>query len=130
QPADPRRTAGAARLPGDTEVSVVSPPTGHLSAPTANGPALLAPPPYEPEHVALERAWGRKPGILGWIVCTDHKAIGLRFITTAFVFFALGGLLALMMRLQLARPSNTVLGPDTYNQFFTTHGTTMMFLFA
>jgi cytochrome c oxidase subunit 1 len=111
-------------------VSVAPPPTEQQTEPTANGPGALAAPPDDPEHLALERAWGRKPGLLGWVMATDHKVIGLRFITTAFVFFSLGGLLALMMRLQLARPQNTVLGPDTYNQFFTTHGTTMMFLFA
>src|SRR4051812_15944771 len=51
-------------------------------------------------------------------------------MVTSFAFFALGGILALMMRLQLARPNGTVLGPDKYNQFFTMHGSTMMFLFA
>jgi cytochrome c oxidase subunit I+III len=78
----------------------------------------------------LEKAWGRRPGFYGWLIATDHKVIGLRFITTAFVFFGLAGLLALAMRLQLAFPGGKVLGPDVYNQFFTTHGTAMMFLFA
>src|SRR6478672_3461348 len=106
----------------------VAPPEERVAEPTPNGP--LPAPPDDPEHLALERAWGRRPGFFGWLTCTDHKVIGLRFVVTAFVFFALGGLLALLMRLQLARPQNTLLGPDTYNQFFTTHGTTMMFLFA
>jgi cytochrome c oxidase subunit 1 len=60
----------------------------------------------------------------------DHKTIGRRFIVTAFSFFVLAGILAALMRLQLAQPDNTVLGPDLYNQVFTMHGTTMMFLFA
>ena len=60
----------------------------------------------------------------------DHKVIGRRYIVTAFVFLCLAGLAAMAMRLQLARPENTLLGPDLYNQFFTMHGTTMMFLFA
>src|SRR4051812_35785773 len=51
-------------------------------------------------------------------------------LITAFIFFALGGVLALLMRLQLARPENTLIGPDLYNQLFTVHGSTMMFLFA
>ena len=79
---------------------------------------------------ALEATWSRRPGFLGWLTTTDHKDIGLRFVVTAFVFFLLGGVLALLMRLQLATPRNTLLGPDLYNQLFTTHGTTMMFLFA
>jgi cytochrome c oxidase subunit 1 len=60
----------------------------------------------------------------------DHKRIGLRYIVTAFAFFALAGLLALVMRLQLSRAENDLVGPDLYNQLFTMHGSTMMFLFA
>lgn len=84
----------------------------------------------ERRRAALTRAWGRPRGLYGWLVTTDHKALGLRFVGTAFLFFALGGLLALAVRLQLAAPQGQVLGPDAYNQAFTTHGTTMMFLFA
>ena len=71
-----------------------------------------------------------RASLLDWLTTTNHKQIGLRFINTAFVFFLLGGMLALVMRLQLARPGAHVLGPDAYNRFFTTHGSTMMFLFA
>ena len=60
----------------------------------------------------------------------DHKIIGRRYIVTAFVFLALGGVLAMLMRLQLARPEARLLGPDLYNQIFTMHGSNMMFLFA
>lgn len=81
-------------------------------------------------HEQLDRIWRRPPGILGWLADTDHKAIGLRFIVTAFIFFVLAGILAVIMRLQLATPENTLLGPDRYNQFFTTHGAAMLFLFA
>src|SRR4029079_4347385 len=70
------------------------------------------------------------PGLLGWLAAINHKAIGRRFIATAFGFFLAGGALAFLMRLQLARPENTLIGPDLYNQLFTMHGTTMMFLFA
>jgi cytochrome c oxidase subunit 1 len=79
---------------------------------------------------ALVRAWTRPAGLIGWLCDVDHKAIGRRYITTAFVFFALGGVLALIMRLQLAKPDGNVVGPDLYDQMFTTHGSTMMFLFA
>jgi cytochrome c oxidase subunit 1/cytochrome c oxidase subunit I+III len=69
-------------------------------------------------------------GFRGVLSAIDHRTIGLRFILTAFGFFLLGGVEALLMRLQLARADQNILGPDLYNQMFTTHGTTMMFLFA
>src|SRR3954449_7810582 len=81
-------------------------------------------------RLLLTSTWARRPGFYGWVIASNHKDIGLRFIITAFVFFLFAGVLALMMRLQLAVPRNTLIGPDLYNQFFTTHGTTMMFLFA
>jgi len=79
---------------------------------------------------ALERTWADPRGLLGWFAHIDHKSIGRRYLATAFGFFLVGGVLAALMRLQLARPDNTFLGPDLYNQIFSTHGTTMMFLFA
>jgi cytochrome c oxidase subunit 1 len=78
----------------------------------------------------LIRVWGDGPGLWGWIRSTSHASIGKRYVVTAFIFFLLGGLEAGMMRLQLSRPENSFLGPDRYNQIFTMHGTTMMFLFA
>ena len=83
-----------------------------------------------PAAKALARAWSDKPGLLGWICTVDHKAIGRRFIVTAFGFFALAGIMGGLMRHQLSEPSNTIVGPDFYNQLFSMHGTTMMFLFA
>src|SRR5207247_7245966 len=56
--------------------------------------------------------------------------IGLRFIVTALVFFAAAGVMGGLMRHQLAKPDSTLVGPDFYNMLFSTHGTTMMFLFA
>ncbi|HEU4510671.1 MAG TPA: cytochrome c oxidase subunit I [Pyrinomonadaceae bacterium] len=82
------------------------------------------------EKEELERTWARPRGFSGWLMETDHKVIGLRYIVTAFVFFVLGGIEAAAMRIQLAFPDNHFLSPDQYNQFFTVHGTTMMFLFA
>jgi cytochrome c oxidase subunit I+III len=84
----------------------------------------------EPHAEQLDRVWSSPRGFLGWLVTTSHKDIGRRYIITAFIFFLLAGILALMMRIQLARPENHFLNPDLYNQFFTTHGTAMMFLFA
>jgi cytochrome c oxidase subunit I+III len=78
----------------------------------------------------LAQTWAPASGRLRWFRQIDHRAIGRRFVFTAFVFFALGGILALLMRIQLAKPSNTFLSADLYNQFFTVHGITMMFLFG
>jgi cytochrome c oxidase subunit I+III len=78
----------------------------------------------------LERTWADPPGWRGWTSSIDHKTIGRRYLVTAFAFFLTGGVLAALMRLQLARPGNPLFGPDLYNQIFTTHGVTMMFLFA
>ena len=78
----------------------------------------------------LSELWGTKNSILGSLSTVDHKVIGRRYIATAFLFLCLGGLGALVMRLQLAHPDGRVVGPDLYNQIFTMHGTTMMFLFA
>jgi cytochrome c oxidase subunit I len=78
----------------------------------------------------LEKTWGTAPGLWGALTTLDHKRIGVRYIVTAFVFFALAGVLALVMRLQLVRAENDLVGPDLYNQLFTMHGSTMMFLFA
>src|SRR4051812_46910814 len=82
------------------------------------------------EHRRLERAWRTPPGLVGRLSSIDHKVIGVRYIVTALGFFAAAGILAALMRLQLARPGSTLIGPELYNQIFTMHGTTMMFLFA
>ena len=82
------------------------------------------------EHQLLEQTWQPPRGFFRWFTHVHHQSIGRRFMITAFVFFCLGGILALLMRLQLARPEQTLLGPDLYNQVFTMHGSTMMFLFA
>ncbi|TFI58878.1 cytochrome c oxidase subunit I [Sphingomonas parva] len=81
-------------------------------------------------HARLEATWRREPGFWGWLTTVDHKDVARRYIVTALIFLALGGVLALAMRLQLAKPENALMGPDRYNQIFTMHGTTMMFLFA
>jgi cytochrome c oxidase subunit 1 len=65
-----------------------------------------------------------------WLMTTDHKKIGLMYITTGFFFFLVGGLEALLIRTQLAVPNGKVLTPEMYNQIFTMHGVTMIFLFV
>ncbi len=69
-------------------------------------------------------------GILSWVSSVDHKQIGLMYIATSLMFFLAGALLALLMRTQLIRPENHWLSPNTYNELFTMHGTTMIFLVA
>jgi cytochrome c oxidase subunit 1 len=69
-------------------------------------------------------------GLLGWIGTTDHKRIGLRLSVYAFVFFLVGGVLALFMRAELARPGLQVVSEHTYNELFTMHGSTMLYLVA
>src|SRR5262245_28443575 len=77
----------------------------------------------------IEERWEDEPGIPGFFNSVDHKRIGLRYIYTAFIFFFIAGALALVMRVQLAEPNEHVLSASTYNQFFTMHGTAMIFLF-
>ncbi len=71
----------------------------------------------------------RYTGLLAWITTTDHKKIGVLYLLTTMTFFMFGGIFALLIRAQLAGPDGTVLDPATYNEMFTMHGTTMIFLF-
>ncbi|MGE5637031.1 MAG: cbb3-type cytochrome c oxidase subunit I, partial [Nocardioidaceae bacterium] len=84
--------------------------------------------PARPE-VVMHGLKERPTGWLAWVTTTDHKKIGILYLFTTFVFFILGGVEALIMRLQLARPDGTVVGPETYNSLMTMHGSTMIFLF-
>ena len=71
----------------------------------------------------------KAPGVLwSWLTTVDHKRIGILYGTSAFIFFLIGGIEALIMRLQLARPDNTLVSAQTFNELFTMHGTTMIFL--
>jgi cytochrome c oxidase subunit I+III len=81
-------------------------------------------------RASLQDVWRLAEGPWRWFTEVNYMVIARRVIVTAFVFFLLGGLEALLMRLQLARPDSKLIGPDLYNQIFTTHGSTMMFLFA
>src|SRR5438067_5967635 len=96
-------------------------------AATVSAPSTTATPvPQVTAHAAR-----REPtGWTSWVTTTDHKKIGIMYLVLTFVFFMLGGVEALMMRLQLAQADNTLLTPQTYNSLFTMHGTTMIFLFV
>lgn len=91
-------------------------------------------PKAEPATPALARKlgefWETGPGLLGWIATVDHKQIGIRYIVTAFAFLIAGGIEALIMRVQLAQPNQELLTPTQYDQLFSMHGITMIFLYA
>jgi cytochrome c oxidase subunit I+III len=93
-------------------------------------PGTLSPREEDEMRARLDRSWYEGTGLWGWLTSTNHKSIAKRYIVTAIVFFILGGIEAGMIRAQLARPENRLIGPDLYNQIFTMHGSTMMFLFA
>jgi cytochrome c oxidase subunit I len=83
-----------------------------------------------PSSETLRQSWKGKPGIAGWLSTVDHKEIGKRYVVTSFIFLVIGGLEALVMRAQLARPNQTLLTPEQYSQLFTMHGVTMIFLYS
>ena len=78
----------------------------------------------------LERIWTERHGLVGWLTTTDHKRIGILYFFTSLAFFGAGGVEALLMRTQLIEPDNRLLSPDAYNQMFSLHGVTMIFLFV
>ena len=78
---------------------------------------------------SLGAVWEDRPGLPGFLGTVDHKRIATRYLVTAVAFLLLGGVEAMIIRAQLARPDGTVVGPQTYNQIMTMHGTTMIFLF-
>jgi cytochrome c oxidase subunit I len=75
-----------------------------------------------------ERELPAASSLLGWFSSVDHKQIGILYICTALVFLLIGGAEALAIRLQLVMPNNSLIGPSFFNQLFTMHGTTMVFL--
>ena len=79
-------------------------------------------------HAGIGEAHEPYSGIWNWISTVDHKKIGIMYGVAAFCFFLLGGVEALLVRIQLASPNESFLSPDQYNAIFTMHGTTMIFL--
>jgi cytochrome c oxidase subunit I+III len=107
-----RNPVGASRLDDDGD--------DELLYPQSTGPGGLE---------RLTRAWA-KPARWGFFTEPNNTWIGMLYLATAFLFFLGAGVLAVLMRIQLAVPNNTFLDPNTYNQVFTMHGTVMMFLFG
>ncbi|MBF8302796.1 MAG: Cytochrome c oxidase subunit type [Candidatus Dadabacteria bacterium] len=66
-------------------------------------------------------------GLLAWVASIDHKQIGIMYLIATLFFFLVGGIEALLMRIQLVRPENDLISPEVFNQLFTMHGTTMIF---
>ena len=93
---------------------------------------IVEPAPVAPEAPTPVPALLRRPrsstGFWSWFTTIDHKKIGILYGVTAFMFFLVGGIEALLIRLQLAQPNGTILSAESYNQVFTMHGTTMIFL--
>src|SRR3954453_8767247 len=94
---------------------------------TTEPPRPVVVPPDVPPRL-LRRPSGYARGMWSWMTTVDHKKIGILYGATAFIFFILGGLEAMLLRIQPGSPNNTFLSADTYNQVFTMHGTTMIFL--
>jgi cytochrome c oxidase subunit I len=84
--------------------------------------------PISPDLTLAEYPTEARSTWLEWISTVDHKRIGILYLLTTLVFFCIGGIEALLMRIQLAWPGNSFLSPDMYDQIFTMHGTTMIFL--
>lgn len=78
----------------------------------------------------LTEIWETPHTLHGWLSTVDHKKIGKRYLVTAFAFLIVGGLEALVMRLQLAKSNLGLLDPETYDQLFTMHSTTMIWWYA
>src|SRR5215213_3582486 len=82
-----------------------------------------------PSHAAPgAHAYGEHNGLWSWLATVDHKRIGVLYLYTSLFFFLFGGLEAVIIRAQLAGPNKTLVSAEMYNQLFTMHGTTMVFL--
>ena len=81
------------------------------------------------QHAPREHYLNHQKTIWSWLSTVDHKRIGVMYLCTLALMFFIGGMLALLVRLELMTPGETIMGPDTYNQVFTMHGIVMVFLF-
>src|SRR5918993_2527155 len=99
--------------------------------PATTAPAAPAAPAVTPStSLGVFRRPVSTTGWRAWAFTVDHKKLGIMYGVAAFAFFVIGGIEALLIRAQLAGPNGTVLSADLYNQMFTMHGTTMIFLFS
>ena len=98
------------------------------NSPALPGGAIAVRPKPASDPGVLRRPVESTKGIVSWLTTVDHKRIGVMYGALSLVWFVIGGIEALLIRLQLAAPNGDVLSADTYNQMFTMHGTTMVFL--
>src|SRR4029077_19406594 len=115
-----------ARAVPDLDRSTADPP-GHIlrehHVTTLDQPAA--------RDLARERRTERKGSILAdWLSSTDHKIIGHLYLITSFIMFLFAGIMALVIRVQLLGPNNSILSDQQYNELFTMHGTIMLLLFS
>jgi cytochrome c oxidase subunit I+III len=103
-------------------------PLSRISALSAE--PVVRPPARAGGRAAFERVWSDPTGLVGALRTINNVPIAHRYMVTAFAFFLVGGILGLFLRVQLGTPESTYLDAVTYNQIFTMHGTTMMFLFV
>src|SRR5207244_12430482 len=89
----------------------------------AGGPMSAAAPAVTVRHTG-------PPALVAWLATSDHKRIGVLYMVTAFGFSLLAGLMAMVMRSELAQPGQQIVSAQTYDQLFTIHGTLMMLFFA
>ncbi|MBV6419409.1 MAG: Cytochrome c oxidase subunit 1-beta [Ignavibacteriaceae bacterium] len=82
---------------------------------------------HEPSYLEYK---GKHTGILGWILSTDHKRIGILYLISLSIFFLAGATFGFLMRLELIAPGRTIMDAQTYNSIFTLHGVIMIFLFV
>ncbi len=104
-----------------------------MSTATAPAPATLSPAPTTTETTVNGGSGVERKGnvLVRWITSTDHKTIGYLYLITSFIYFCIGGVLALVIRAELFTPGLDVVGSnEQYNQLFTMHGTIMLLLFA
>ncbi len=86
--------------------------------------------PKNGKHPSFLDYQGKHKGLLGWLLSTDHKRIGILYLVTILSFFLVGVTFGVLMRLELISPGKTIMDPQTYNSFFTLHGVIMIFLFV
>ena len=86
--------------------------------------------PENGKHPSYLDYQGKHKGLLGWILSTDHKRIGILYMVAIMSFFLVGVTFGFLMRLELISPGRTIMDAQTYNSFFTLHGVIMIFLFV
>ena len=107
-------------------MAIIERPSGTPAIAGAGGPAVVT----NSQALGAFRRPVSSTGWRSWLFTVDHKKLGIMYGVTAMFFFLVGGIEALLIRTQLAQPDNTFLSAGLYNEMFTMHATTMVFLFV